>query len=242
ALAASETAAFVLLVIVGVGVTVVDVSAVTLLQRAAQGELLAHALGLLQAIFVATVALGTLAAPLLVSAVGARTALLLTGIPLPLLAAALWRRLRTLDTGETHESSWVRRLADTAIFAPLSSSAREQLARSLRDRAFPPGAIVFSQGDRGDDFYLIDEGEVGVEVDGRRVRTLGPGDYFGEIALLRDVPRTATIRTVGGVRRLALDRESFLATVTGNRGSADAAEAAVGARLGFAGGLGRFGR
>jgi len=242
ALASSETAAFLLLIVVGIGVTVVDVSAVTLLQRAAQGELLAHALGLLQAIFVATVALGTLAAPLLVSAVGARKALLLTGIPLPLLAAALWRHLRRLDYGEKPGSPWAQRLAETTIFAPLSNSAREQLARSLRDRALPPRTTVFAQGDRGDDFYLIDQGEVDVEVDEKHVRTLGAGDYFGEIALLRDVPRTATIRTVGDVRLLALDRDSFLSTVTNNRGSADAAEAVVGARLGFAGALGPFGR
>jgi MFS family permease len=242
ALVSSETAAFLLLAVVGIGVTVVDVSAVTLLQRAAQGELLAHALGLLQAIFVGTVALGTLAAPLLVSAVGARKALLLTGIPLPLLAAALWRHLRRLDEGEHPGSPWAQLLAETTIFASLSSLAREQLARSLSDRALPPHTVVFAQGDRGDDFYLIEEGEVDVEIDDARVRTLGPGDYFGEIALLRDVPRTATIRTVGEVRLLALDRESFLGTVANNRGSGDAAEAVVGARLGFAGALGPFAR
>jgi CRP-like cAMP-binding protein len=74
------------------------------------------------------------------------------------------------------------------------------------------------------------------------VRTLGPGDYFGEIALLRDVPRTATIRTVGDVQLLALDRESFLATVTSNRGNTDAADAVVGARLGLAGAVGGLNR
>jgi predicted MFS family arabinose efflux permease len=242
ALAQSETAAFLLLIVVGIGVTVVDVSAVTLLQRAAQGELLAHALGLLQAIFVATVALGTLTAPLLVSEVGARKALLLTGIPLPLLAAALWRHLKRLDSGERPASPWAQLLAETTIFAPLSSSTREQIARSLRERALPPRTVVFSQGDRGDAFYLVERGEVDVEVADRQVRTLGAGDYFGEIALLRDVPRTATIRTVGEVKLLALDRESFLATVANNRGSADAADAVVGARLGFAGALGPFGR
>ena len=237
ALAASETAAFLLLAVVGIGVTVVDVSAVTLLQRAAQGELLAHALGLLQAIFVLTVALGTLAAPLLVAAVGVRAALLLTGIPLPLLAAGVWRRLRALDDGYRPEAPWTQLLAETAIFAPLSQAAREHLARSLRDRELAPQTIVFAQGDRGDDFYLVATGQVDVEIDGKHVRTLGRGEYFGEIALLRDVPRTATIRTVGNVGLLALNRESFLSTVTSNRGSADAADAVVGARLGLAGAL-----
>lgn len=240
--ASSEGAAFLLLAIVGVGVTVVDVSALTLLQRAAQGELLTHALGLLEGIFVTTVAIGTLAAPLLVSAVGARNALLLTGLPLPLLAAALWRRLRRLDDGSRPSSPWAQLLAETAIFAPLSVAVREQLARSLEERELPPRTTVFAQGDRGDDFYLVASGEVEVEVDGNRVRTLGRGEYFGEIALLRDVPRTATIRTVGEVRLLALGRDSFLATVASNRGSADAADAVMGARLGFAGAAGAFGR
>jgi len=221
---------------------VVDVSAVTLLQRVAQGELLAHALGLLQAIFVAGVALGTLAAPLLVSAFGVRTALLLTGLPLPLLAAALWRRLRRLDHSGTPASPWARLLAATAIFAPLTQAARESLAGSLRERELPSGAVVFAQGDPGDDFYLIAEGEVDVDIDGKQVRRLGPGDYFGEIALLRDVPRTATIRAIGHVRLLGLDRDSFLATVASNRGSSDAADAVVGARLGFAGAFGALGR
>lgn len=237
ALASSESAAFLLLAVVGIGVTVVDVSAVTLLQRAAQGELLAHALGLLQAIFVATVAVGTLAAPLLISVVGIRTALLLTGVPLPLLAAALWRRLRQLDDGAAPASPWTHLLAENAIFAPLPQAAREYLGRSLRERELPAGAVVFSQGDRGDDFYLVAEGDVDVAIDGKHVRTLGPGDYFGEIALLRDVPRTATIRAAGPVRLLALDRDSFLATVGGNRASANAANAVIGARLGLAGAI-----
>ena len=242
ALASSESTAFLLLAVVGIGVTVVDVSAVTLLQRAAQGELLAHALGLLQAIFVATIALGTLAAPLLVSAVGIRTALLLTGIPLPLLAATLWRRLRQLDQAESLVSPWAQLLAETEIFAFLSQAARDQLARSLRECELPSQAVVFSQGDRGDYFYLVAAGTVDVEVDGTRVRTLARGEYFGEIALLRDVPRTATIRAADDVRLLALDRGSFLATVASNGASADAADAVMGARLGFAGALGTLGR
>jgi predicted MFS family arabinose efflux permease len=241
AVASSETVAFLLLAVVGIGVTVVDVSSVTLLQRAAQGELLAHALGLLQAVFVATVALGTLAAPVLVSAVGVRTALVVTGVPLPLLAAGLWRHLRGLDDSGS-ASPWVQLLAGTAIFAPLSSAARDRLARSLRERDLPPETVVFSQGDRGDDFYVVAAGAVDVEVDGKQVKRLGRGDYFGEIALLRDVPRTATIRTVDAVRLLSLDRDSFLGTVASNRGSADAADAVVGARLGFAGALSSLGR
>jgi hypothetical protein len=233
ALVSSEVAALILLVVVGVGVTIVDVSAVTLLQRNADGELLPHALGLLQSVFVASVGIGTLLAPLLVDGLGIRGALLATGALLPLLAAALWRRLRRLDTTSIADSELVALLAAIPIFAPLSTPARERLARWLRPESFEAGRTIFAQGDHGDGFYAVQEGEVDVLVGGEHVRTLGAGGYFGEIALLRDVPRTATIRTRSAVRLQRLDRERFLAIVAGNTASSAAADAVVGARLGF---------
>jgi hypothetical protein len=229
----SEAAAFALLAIVGVGVTIVDVSALTLLQRAAQGELLAHALGLLQGIFVAAVGLGTLLAPVLVAALGIRGALVAAGIPLPVLAAALWSRLRRFDDAAPGDSPWASLLAANPIFAPLGDGARSRLATQLHPVSLAAGQVVFAQGEHGDGFYLIESGEVAVEIDGRRVRTLGSGDSFGEIALLRDVPRTATIRTVGAVGLLRLDRGPFLDNVTGDAASTRAADRVVGARLGL---------
>jgi hypothetical protein len=233
ALVSSTVAALILLVVVGIGVTVVDVSAVTLLQRNADGDLLPHALGLLQSVFVASVGLGTLLAPLLVRGLGIRGALIVTGALLPFLAAALWRRLRRLDTTSSADPDLVALLAAIPIFAPLPTPSRERLALWLRPETFEPAATVFAQGDHGDGFYVVQEGEVDVLVDGDHVRTLGPGGYFGEIALLRDVPRTATVRVRSAVRLQRLDRERFLAIVAGNTASADAADAVVGARLGF---------
>jgi MFS family permease len=233
ALVSSEVAALILLVVVGIGVTIVDVSAVTLLQRNADGELLPHALGLLQSVFVASVGLGTLLAPLLVDGLGIRGALIATGALLPLLAAALWRRLRRLDTTSAADSELVALLAAIPIFAPLSTPARERLALWLRAESFEAGETIFAQGDHGDGFYAVQEGEVDVLVDGEHVRTLGQGGYFGEIALLRDVPRTATVRARSAVRLQRLDREGFLAIVAGNTASSAAADAVVGARLGF---------
>jgi MFS family permease len=233
ALVSSEVAALILLVVVGIGVTIVDVSAVTLLQRNADGELLPHALGLLQSVFVASVGIGTLLAPLLVDGLGIRGALVVTGAVLPLLAAALWRRLQRLDAAVTADSELVALLAAIPIFAPLSTPARERLARWLRATTLEAGETVFAQGDHGDGFYAVQEGEVDVLVDGEHVRTLGAGGYFGEIALLREVPRTATVRTRSAVRLQRLDRERFLAIVAGNTASSAAADAVVGARLGF---------
>jgi predicted MFS family arabinose efflux permease len=237
AVLSSRIAAFALLGLVGIGVTVVDVAAVTLLQRAAAGELLPHALGTLQAVFVASVAAGTLLAPALVATLGARGALLVTGAFLPVLALGLSRRLRRLDRRRATNPSLVALLAANPIFAPLADPLIEHLAASLRPVTAAPQAVVFAQGDDGDAFYVIERGEVEVLVDGVRVRTLGPGESFGEIALLRSVPRTATICATSAVDLQRLDRGRFLGTVAANRASGEAADAVVGARLGLRSGF-----
>ncbi len=233
----SELLALLLLAVVGVGVTVVDVAAVTLLQRVADNELLAHALGLLQAILVTAVGIGTVAAPALVAALGVRGALLAAGVPLPLLAAALWRRLRVLDRRAAAGSQWLAVLNANAIFTPLSRAAREHLVGRLEELPMRAGDVIMRQGDPGDAFFLVAAGSVEVEVDGSVVNRLHEGDGFGEIALLRDVPRTATVRALAGGTLLRLEREPFLATVTGNRSASRAAESLAGARLGLSGGL-----
>jgi MFS family permease len=233
----TPAAALVLLGFVGVAVTVVDVAAITLLQRTARGELLPHALGTLQAVFVFSVATGTLLAPVLVSSLGVRGALLATGAFLPVLAITLNRQLQRLDAGLAQNPELVGLLAQISIFAPLSESALEHLASLLTARDLPSGGVAFSQGDEGDGFYIVESGLVAVEVAGVTVATLGPGEYFGEIALLRDVPRTATIRATTDVRLQRLDRAPFIGTVTGNSTSTDAADAVVGSRLGMRSGF-----
>jgi len=88
----------------------------------------------------------------------------------------------------------------------------------------PAGATVIEQGQPGARFYLIDDGAVEVRQDGVLRRRQGPGEFFGEIALLRDVARTATVRALAPTRLIALDREPFLIAVTGHSDSHDAAE------------------
>src|SRR5262249_49485681 len=145
-----------------------------------------------------------------------------TAAPLPLLAGGLWSRLARLDSREV-DPARLDLLAGLPIFAPLSTYALERLAAQLAEHAVAAREAVYSQGDGGDAFYVIESGDVDVVKDGATVSTLGPSDFFGEIALLRDVPRTATIRATSDVRLLCLDRDSFLATVTGNQASASAA-------------------
>jgi predicted MFS family arabinose efflux permease len=233
ALVSSAPIAFVLLCIVGVGVTLVDVAAITLLQRIASGDLLPHALSLMEAVFVISVAAGTLLAPLLVSAVGVRGALIATGAFLPLLAAALARQVRRLDASTARDPQLVELLSEIPLFAPLSESTIEQLASSLDHVRRPVGALVFSQGDPGDGFYVVEEGQVEIVIDEKRVNTVGRGGYFGEIALLHDVPRTASVRALSEVRLQKLESAPFIAAVTGNVASTQAAAAVIGSRVGF---------
>jgi predicted MFS family arabinose efflux permease len=212
---------------IGLGNTLVDVSALTLLQRAVDNAVLARVMGVVQALCVATMAAGALIAPALVSALGARGALVATGLFLPVLAALLWSRLAAIDRAAHVPARQLELLRVIPIFSPLAGPTLERLALALRPLRIAAGADVVREGDPGEDFYVIDSGEA--EVLGRR---LGPGESFGEIALLRDVPRTATVRAVTDLALYALDRETFVDAVTGQDASLAAANAVIGERLG----------
>ena len=224
--------ALVLLAVLGTGVTIVDFAAVTLLQRAIPDIVLARVFSLLQSVFVGTIGLGALLAPLLVSGLGIRGALLSSGVVLPVLTAVLWRRLTSLDAGYVATDDGVELLRRIPIFAPLDLPTLERLTRALIPLELPAGEVVITQGAPGDRYYVIREGRLDVSVDGAFVRTLHAGDGFGEIALLRDVPRTSTVVADDPVRLFALDREHFLDAVGGNPSSRRAADTLIDMRLG----------
>ncbi|MGH3033479.1 MAG: cyclic nucleotide-binding domain-containing protein, partial [Gaiellaceae bacterium] len=223
--------ALVLLGVVGVGNTVVDVAALTLLQRAVADEVLARVFGVLESLVVGTIGLGAILAPLLIAVFGIEGALIATGALLPVLAALFWRRLAALDA-ETAAPEGLALLRSVPIFTPLPAATLEHLAASLVPVRVEPGRDVMRQGEPGDRFYVLKAGEVDVTIDGRRVSKLGPGSYFGEIALLRAGPRTATVTARDSAELMALEREEFIAAVTGHPASAEAADAVIGARLG----------
>ena len=223
--------ALVALAVVGLGNTLVDVSGLTLLQRAAPPAVIGRVFGVLEMILVATIGLGAILAPVLIDLIGIRWSLVATGAFLPVLAALTWRQLLKIDA-ESHAPPEVELLAEIPIFAPLPEPTLERLAAQLETVSVPAGTVVIRQGDAGDKFYVVAEGELEVTVDGATTATLGRGDAFGEIALLRDVPRTATVTAKTPARLLALDREAFLEAVTASPPSARAADAIVGARLG----------
>ena len=227
-----ETAAVLLLLaVVGLGNTLVDISAFTLLQRAVPDEVLARAFGALQALWVGTIGVGAIIAPLVIAALGIRGALIATGVFLPILAALLWRPLSALDEAAVAPERELALLRGLDLFAPLPAATLEALASALERMRVEPGREIVQQGEPGDRFYIVSEGEVEVDVDGRVVALTGPGGYFGEIALLRDVARTATVRARGEVELRALGRDDFIAAVTGHAASADAADSVIATRL-----------
>jgi MFS family permease len=228
----NQVFALVLLGIVGIGNTLVDVSGMTLLQRAAPQEVLARVFGVLESLLLLTIGLGALVAPLLLNWLGTRGALIAAGALLPVLVIPAWPRLNALDRATNVPSEQLELLGRSPIFAPLPASTLEQLADSLDEVRVPAGQEVVRQGDPGDRYFVIEQGTLDVSIDGRQVQTLGPGDAFGEIALLRDVPRTATVTAHTDAVLYALDRGAFIPAVTGFAPSLSAAEAVIGMRLG----------
>jgi MFS family permease len=223
--------ALISLALVGLGTAVVDVAGVTLLQRTTPDAVLTRVMGVVQSVFVGTLGLGAILAPALIDGIGDRWTLVAVGAPIAIAAALAWPRLRRLD-GEIAAAPNVDLLRAIPIFSPLPAAIVEQLARDAQPRHVSAGERIVTEGERGDDFYVIVQGDVDVTADERPRRALHGGDSFGEIALLRDVPRTATVTASSPVDVLAIERDTFLAAVTGYPESEAAAHAVVASRLG----------
>lgn len=182
-----------LLVVVGGGNVLFDVTVVTLLQRAVPRHLVGRAFGALETVIVLGVSLGALVAAPLERLGGPDRALAALGASLAVVALAGLRPLRRLDRALAAPARQVVLLQGLAPFALLPTPELEALALRLERRECPAGEVVVRQGDPGTTFCVLDSGVLAVAVDGREVATLGPGDSFGEIALLRDGTRTATL-------------------------------------------------
>jgi hypothetical protein len=201
------------------------------LQRAVDDTLLTRVFGAVEALWMIGVGVGAALAALLVSGIGLAWSFVVTGVALPLLTLLVAPALRRLDAAVVVPERQLALLRAIPMFAPLPPTDLERVARQLDRIVVAAGDLLIRQGDLGDRFYVADEGAFAVEVDGRHVRDRGPGDYFGEIALLHDVPRTATVRAVTDGVVSALDQEEFLATVTGLPQAQSAAHAVSAERL-----------
>ena len=229
----STAIALVAFALIGISNIVEDVAGFTLLQRTTPDEVLSRVFGVVHSLFFATVAVGAILAPRLVDAIGVRWSLVAVGAVLPVLALATRVPLVRLDDASVDHHRELELLRTIPIFSPLSAPILEGLAGRLQPVRVGAGEAIVRQGEPGDRFYVVAVGEVEVSIDGRPQATQGPGEHFGEIALLRDVPRTATVTARTDAELFALERNDFLAAVTGHSGSAEAAEAVVGARLGM---------
>jgi MFS family permease len=213
-----------MLAVVGAANSVEDVAGFTLLQRLVPDQLLTRVLGVTWSLAMGGVAVGSIAAPVLVEAVGPRAALVVVGSVLPVLSLAAYRRLVQIDRAVAPAPE-LELIDQVPMFAPLSVAAKERVAVKLMPVTVEAGEIVVRAGDAGDRFYIVGEGALDISADGEHTTAHG-ADYFGEIALLRDVPRTATVTALVDTKLYALQREDFLAAVTGHQ-AANAAAAAV---------------
>jgi Cyclic nucleotide-binding domain/Major Facilitator Superfamily len=222
---------FLMLVVAGAGRSLLDVAGRTLLQRMVSTDVLARVFGLLESLSMAALAVGSLLVPALVALGGARTACIVLGSLLPVAALFGGRRLLELDRRADVPVVEISLLRSLRIFAPLGVPEVETLARSLEVVEVPQGAAVIRAGERGDRFYAIADGTVEVRRDGNNVGTLTRGDSFGEIALLRDVPRTADVVALTPTRLYGLAKHDFVAAVTGHPAAAAESEWLVRERL-----------
>jgi hypothetical protein len=226
------TAAVALLVmaVLGVANPLVDVNLDTMLQRLTPDRLLARVFGTVESAFIAFMALGAGIMPLLMEVFGIRWALAGLGVVIALMVVPALPRLHRLDETLLAPDG-LPLLQAIPMFAPLASTTLESLARQLTPVHVAAGAPVFVEGDIGDAFYVIESGEIQIGHGSTVLRNELPGDYFGEIALLRGVPRTADAIAVVDTVLRRLGRDTFLEAITGDTDAANAAESVVSRRL-----------
>lgn len=224
--------ALVVFAAMGTGAILVQVNGVTLLQRSAGNEVLGRVFAVLESLMLAAMAVGCVIAPLLVRWLGPRTTLVVVGVFLPALLVPLWPALRRIDARSVVAEEPLALLRAIEMFSQLPQQVLERLALGAAAASAAAGEAVVTIGEAGHLFYVIAEGRAVVELETGPVRELGPGDFFGEIALLRDVPRTATVRAIDPLRLYTIERDSFLAAVTGSAPTLAATESVVSARLG----------
>ncbi len=229
--AALPVAAPVLLGASGTGAVLFDVSGRTMLQRLIPDQKLTRTLGVLESSYMAAEGLGAFAAAVLARSIGPRWTLAIAGALLPTAGFVVRRRLRAVDVGARVPAEDLELLRGTSLFEPLPPQTLERLARNTVPIVVEQRDVVIREGDPGDRVYVIAAGEADVTSAGRHIATLGRGGYIGEIALLRDVPRTATVTARSPVRLLSLERDVFLRAMTGHEPAHAAAHSAAEDRL-----------
>jgi MFS family permease len=223
---------FVVAAVMGFGNPLVDVNAMTIIQRIAPAAVLGRVFGALEGGLIGGMAIGSAAMPFLIDQLGLRGALAVLAVVVVVPTLALLPRCRALDARlvEPAGTAWLRAIP---MFAPLRRDTLEGLAARLVPETAAAGTAIVSEGEVSDRFLIITKGSVEVSQHGAVLRIQDVGDHFGEIGLLRDVPRTATVTALEDTELLSLARDDFLEAVSGGEARA-AADAVVTRRLGRA--------
>lgn len=221
-----------LLIVIGVGVSMIIVSARTLLQRSTDDAVLSRVMGVQEGVELLGLTFGAIVGPFLVGLIGPSRAFLPLGALVAVFGLITYATIRGLDTRTVPKEKEIALLCRVPFLQPLQPFELERLARRATWLDVSKGERVVTQGEVGDSFYVVDSGELSVTVDGvvRRHR-MGPGDGFGEIALICEMPRTATVTATTTARLLRVSAEDFLSTVVPNARGARLARTLAEARL-----------
>jgi len=217
--------------VIGVANVFDDVGVYSSLQQVIPPRLMGRALGVRRGLLLLSMGLGSAVTPWLIDAWGARGTLIATGLLLVALAAAFLPRLTAIDGKISAPGPDLTLLRQVSFFHPLPFAIVEHLTSELQSATYQPGDVIIRDGEPGERFYIIAEGRARAAKDGMQLREMGSGESFGEIALLRRIPRTATVTALSRMEARTLAREEFLAAVTGNPESVERAEAVVSTRL-----------
>jgi hypothetical protein len=231
ALSTSAAATVVLLAAVGGGRAVFNLATRTLLQRVVPAEVVGRVFGVAEGLAMAGLAIGSAVVPLLVAAGGTAVAGVGTAAILPFVVLMGSRALSAVDAAAHVPIVEIALLRSLRMFHALPAPALEGLAHSVVPVGLAAGEVLIRQGEYGDHFYAIADGQLEVAIDGAPIAIKERGDGVGEIGLLYDVPRTATVTAASPATVFALGREVFLAVVAGHAPTARAAAAVADERL-----------
>jgi MFS family permease len=223
--------AYTLVAVVGLANAIIDVPFFTLPVRLVRDAVLTRVFAVFESIVTIGVAIGSALTPIAIALLGLRGAMIATGLLLPVAGGLAWRPLMALDERLAVRDSHIEVLRSTPMLRQLPVPSIEYLASRASARSVPAGTSLFRQGDAGDSFFVVAAGEADVISDGATMRTLGTGECFGEIALLRDVARTATVCARDGLVVFEIGRDTFLEVVSGHSTTNTAAHAVVAAHL-----------
>lgn len=202
----------------GASMAIADAMSLSLLHRLLPTGEFSQTVAVMESLKLVSEGAGALLAPALVALFGLRTALIIAGLPLPVLMVTTWVRIVRSDELAAGRGRVVALLHHVGLFRGLDMASIEQLAANTVPFSASAGVEVVTQGHPGDRFYVIESGDAEVFINGFKLRQLGPGDDFGERALLRDTPRTATVRALTDMQLLGIERDAFLEAVTGEAG------------------------